>query len=223
MQHALLKKTASLVPIAVFVAMATLAVPAAADDDPWKVRFAVVSMDPTGDQFYVPDDEEMISYQSSNGVGFAIDFEYRASRRLGIDFGVISSSPGFTVAVDAQPLSVSASADVRVTPIYAALNIHLTPDSRFDLYIGPLLAYVFYEGFELSAGPGLTENFTSSNGFGIGAVLGLDIGLGDGPWFINGAIRYLDTTFEASPSDDDGVGKTDLNPMIYSLGVGLRF
>jgi len=222
MKYRILKPAFPTVLIALSVALATLPVTASAEDDPWQIRFAVVSMDPSGSSVIVPETGERISYESSNGLGFAIDLEYRVSRRFGIDFGVISSSPGIEVAVNAQPLSVSASADITITPVYAALNIHLTPDSRFDLYIGPMLAYVIYNSFELVAGPGLREEFSTQNGLGIGAVLGLDIGLGSGRWSINGAIRYLDTTLEAS-SSDGGVGKTDIDPTILSVGVGYRF
>jgi outer membrane protein W len=222
MKNTVFNQTIVAVMITLFVAVATLPGTAAADDDPWKFRFAVVSMNPKGGTFVVSESDETFSYQSGSGVGIAIDFEYRASRRLGIDFGVISASPGFTVDVDAEPLSVTASSDVRITPIYAALNIHLTPDSRFDLYIGPLLAYVTYDHFVLVAGPELREGFNAEEGFGFGAVLGLDIGLGSGNWSLVTAIRYLDTTLEASPSDG-GVGKSDINPTIFSVGFGYRF
>jgi len=222
MKYPVFKKACAAVPIALLIVLTTLPGTASADEDPWKVRFAVVSMNPSGDLFDVPDDNETIQYGSSSGVGFAIDFEYRASRRLGIDFGVISASPGFTVAVDAEPLSVSASGDIRITPIYAALNIHLTPEGRFDLYLGPLVAYVTYDRFELVAGPELREGFSSEEDIGFGAVLGLDIGLGSGRWSLTSAIRYLNTTLEASPSDGSA-GTTDLDPTIFSVGIGYRF
>ena len=222
MKHEIFGQAMTAVLITLFVALATLPGTASADDDPWKFRFAVVSMNPKGGTFVISETDETFSYQSGSGVGLALDFEYRASRRLGIDFGVISASPGFTVAVDAEPLSVSASSDIRITPIYTALNVHLTPDSRFDLYIGPLLAYVTYDRFELVAEPDLREGFSAEEGFGWGAVLGLDIGLGSGRWSLATAVRYLDTTLEASPSDG-GVGKTDINPTIFSVGFGYRF
>ncbi len=222
MKPTILNQAFAAVMITLFIALATLPGTASANDDPWKFRFAVVSMNPTGDIFDVPETGETFSYQSSSGVGIALDFEYRASRRLGIDFGVISASPGFTVAVDAEPTSVSAKSDIRVTPIYAALDIHLIPEGRFDLYIGPLVAYVTYDRFELVAGPEMREGFSAEEGFGYGAVLGLDIGFGSGRWSLVTAVRYLKSTLEASPDDGD-VGKTDLNPTIFSIGFGYRF
>ena len=219
--------------ITFFTVMASLPGTTSAEDDPWKaqladgdrwmVRFAAVLMNPSGSEVNVAGTDDQYSYEGKNGYGFAIDFEYRAARRLGIDFGVISASPGIDVTVEDEFASVSAEADIRLTPIYAAANIYLTPEGRFNLYIGPILAYVIYESFELNAGPGQSEWFSTEDGFGYGAVLGLDIEVGSGKWFLNTAIRYLDTTLEAAPRDDDGVGKADLNPTIFSFGFGVRF
>lgn len=222
MKDKTLKQAFPMVLIIFSAALATLPLTASAEDEPWQIRFAVVSMNPSGSSVIVHETGERFSYETSNGVGAAIDLEYRASRRLGIDFGIITSSPGIKVTVDAQPLSVSASGDITITPIYAALNFHLTPDSRFDLYIGPMLAWVLYNRIELVAGPGISEELSSQNSLGIGAVLGLDIGLGSGRWSLNGAIRYLDTTLKAS-SADGGVGETDIDPTIFSFGFGYRF
>jgi outer membrane protein W len=223
MKHSILNQVSAAAQMVLVLVLVTLPGTAFADDDPWKFRFAVVSMNLSGGTFVVPETDERFSYQSSSGVGFAIDFEYRVSRRLGIDFGAISASPEFTVAVDAEPMSVTASGDIRITPIYAALNIHLIPDGRFDLYIGPLLAYVTYNSFELSAEPELRESFSAEEDIAIGAVLGLDIGLGSGPWSLTTAIRYLDSTLEASPTDGGDVGQSDIDPMIFSIGFGYQF
>jgi outer membrane protein len=101
--------------------------------------------------------------------------------------------------------------------------VHLSPDSRFDLYIGPLLAYVVYSSFDLVVDPWfLTEGFETRNDFGIGVNLGLDIRLGEGGWLLTAAFKYLDTTLEASPPDES-IGRTDINPMIFSVGIGYRF
>ena len=211
---------AAIMIVAIFSAMDPSTI--MADDNPWQLRVAAVSMDLGDGTVSVPGTDEEYSYSASNGLGFAIDLEYRASRRLGIDFGVISASPGIEVTVDDPPLSVEANADLRITPIYAALNVHLTPDSRFDLYVGPVLAYVVYESFDLVAGPELSEPFSVENDFAVGAVIGLDIGLGSAGWSLNTAVRYLETSLEARPADGS-VGTTEIDPTIFSLGFGYRF
>ena len=193
-----------------------------AGDSPWRIRVFGLSMNPTGDTVVVPDTGERIPYSAGNGFGFGIDLEYRVSRHFGIDFGVLTATPVIDVLIDEVGV-ISASAKPRITPVYAGLNVHLSPDSRFDLYIGPLLAYVVYSSFDLVVDPWfLTEGFVTQNDFWIGVNLGLDIRLGDGGWLLTAAFKYLDTTLEASPPDES-IGRTDIDPMIFSIGVGYRF
>jgi len=179
-------------------------------------------MNPTGDTVVVPDTGERIPFNAGNGYGFGIDLEYRVSRRLGIDFGILTATPVIDVLIDEVGV-ISASAKPRITPLYAGLNVHLTPDSPLDLYIGPMLAYVIYSSFDLVVDPWfLTEGYVTQNDFGIGVNLGLDIRLGDAGWLFTAAFKYLDTTLVASPPDES-IGRTDIDPMIFSIGVGYRF
>jgi outer membrane protein len=135
---------------------------------------------------------------------------------------VLTAQPVIDVLIDEVGV-ISASAKPRITPVYAALNVHLTPDSRADLYVGPLLAYVVYSSFDLVVDPWfLTEGFVTENDFGIGINVGLDVRLGEGGWLLSAAFKYLDTTLVASPPDES-VGRTDIDPMIFSIGVGYRF
>lgn len=46
--------------------------------------------------------------------------------------------------------------------------------------------------------------------------------LGEGGWSLNAAFKYLDTTLVAT-APDGGIGRTDIDPMIFSVGVGFRF
>jgi outer membrane protein W len=220
MQHR--TRTIPAVAAVLSLVVATLPVNAAADDDPWEVRLSVVSMQLNGSRVDVPGAGELYSYIGSNGAGFAIDLEYRATKRLGIDFGLITASPSIGVEVYAAPLTVSASADLTITPLYVGANFHLLPESRFDLYVGPMVAYVFHHSFDLVAGPGVTERFSAENRVGIGAALGADIALGSGRWSLTTAVRYIDTSLDASPTGG-GSGSADINPTIYSLGFGYRF
>ena len=193
-----------------------------AGDSPWQIRFSGLSMNPTGDTVVVPDTGERIPFNAGNGYGFGFDLEYRASRLLGIDFGVLTATPVIDVLIDEVGV-ISASAQPRITPVYAALNLHLTPDSPLDLYIGPVFAYVIYSSFDLVVDPWfLTEGFVTQNDFGIGVNLGLDIRLGDAGWMITTSFKYLDTTLVASPPDES-IGRTDIDPMIFSVGFGYRF
>jgi outer membrane protein len=193
-----------------------------AGESPWRLRLFAVSMNPTGDEVVVEGSGERISFDAGGGYGGGFELEYRVSRRLGIDFGVLTASPVIDVLIDEVGV-ISASAQPRITPIYAGLNVHLTPDSPLDLYIGPMLAYVIYSSFDLVVDPWFyREGFVTENDFGIGVNVGLDIRLGDAGWLFTAAFKYLDTTLAASPPDES-VGRTDIDPMIFSIGVGYRF
>ncbi len=214
-----------LAPMAAVLFLTAVALPTSgvAADRAWLVRVVGVSVDSDAHAVEVLGTSEGLSISTSSGFGFGLDLEYRASRRLGVDFGVLSAAPSIGTSVGVGFKSISASADVTMTPISAGLNVHLTPDSRFDVYIGPLLAYVVYDSFTLTAGPGLSESFSSENDVGFGANLGVDVGLDSkGRWAFNASIKYIDTTLEAKPSDGDA-GRTDFDPTIFGFGFGYRF
>lgn len=208
--------------VVAFLVCALCPITADAADGPWQLRITALSMNPTGSSVFVAGSGERIDYSADNGYGFGIDLEYRASRRLGIDFGVLTATPVIDVLIDEVGV-ISASAKPRITPVYVGLNVHLTPDGPLDLYIGPLLAYVVYSSFDLVVDPWfLTEGFVTRNDLGIGLNVGLDIRLGEGGWLLTAAFKYLDTTLEASPPDES-TGRTDIDPMILSVGFGYRF
>jgi outer membrane protein W len=194
-------------------------------DRPWLIRVAGVSVDSDAHEVEVIGTGEGLSISTGSGFGFGLDLEYRVSHRLGVDFGVLSAAPSVGTSVDVgwKSIGISASAGVTMTPITAGLNVHLTPDNRLDVYLGPLVAYVVYEGFTLTAGPGLSESFSSENDVGFGANLGVDVDLdNNGRWTFNAAIKYIDSTLEGQPSDGDA-GRTDFDPTIVGFGFGYRF
>ena len=216
-----LKSTKAVFTI-VFIFGTALAAVAEGRERPWTLRISGLSMNPTGDSVFVPETGEEIRYDAGNGWGYGLDVEYRASRRLGIDFGVVTAEPTIDVLIDEVGV-ISARAQPRITPVYFGLNIHLAPDGPVDVYVGPLLAYIFYSSFDLVVDPWfLTEGFTTDNDVGVGVAAGLDVHLGEGGWLLNAAFKYLDTTLVASPPDG-GIGRTDIDPMIFSVGVGSRF
>ena len=215
--------SAALVAVVFFVIAVASPSGAFAGDRPWLIRVAGVSVDSDAHEVEVIGTGEGLSISTSSGFGFGLDLEYRVSKRLGVDFGVLSAAPSVGTSVDVGWKSLSASADVTMTPITAGLNVHLTPDSRFDVYLGPLVAYVIYDSFTLTAGPGLSESFSSENDVGFGANLGVDVDLdNNGRWTFNSAIKYIDSTLEGQPSDGDA-GRADFDPTIVGFGFGYRF
>jgi outer membrane protein W len=193
-----------------------------AGDSAWRLRVSALSVHPTGDTIIVPDSDERIPFTASDDYGLGIDAEYRASRRLGVDFGVLTASPVIDALID-ETAMISARGETRFTPVYAGLNLHVAPSGHVDFYFGALLSYVFYTEFDFVTDPWFeSESIVTENDLAFGLTLGLDIQLGKSDWLLSASFRYLDTTVEGSPPDGS-LGLTEFNPQIFSFGVGYQF
>ena len=208
------------------LALALLAQPADAQDDRWQLRISGVWVDPDVDFSDVDSDGDRVRAGADGTIGLGLALERRFSPRLGFEVGALHAAPDVTLDADlAGGARFNVSDSVGFTAVTAGLNIHFTPDKAVDVYAGPLLAFVSFGdvGFRVQvAGQTLAEDFSTGDEFAFGAQIGADIGLGDGPWSLNLAARYLDVGLEVT---DDGGETTDLgfDPLILSAGFGYRF
>ncbi|HEX6198996.1 MAG TPA: hypothetical protein VF150_01945 [Thermoanaerobaculia bacterium] len=167
------------------------------------------------------------TFTVGDGPGAGLALEYRATRRIGVEalairaelegeFRLVGFSPSFPEQVVTD--------DVETDLYGLGLNIHLTPSRRFDVYAGPVVAYVKYGDFnatvELGFGTGTFEaTFTDDTAYG--AVLGADFPLGgSGRWAVSGALRQL---WYDSGNDEEGTIEVGLDPLIATAGVAYRF
>jgi len=222
MKNKTLKQVVPTVLITLSVALAALPATAGDIERPWRLRLALVSMDSDANFADIGASDDGFAISTGIGGGLSVDLEYRASRRLGLDFGVLAASPSIGTRIEIGWHGVSVSTGITVAPVTFGLNIHLTPDSRVDVYLGPLVAYVKYNSFELHVGPGASEVFHTGDDFGLGANLGVDILLGKGRWSLNATLKYISSTLEATPIGGD-TGTVDFDPTIFGVGVGFRF
>lgn len=151
-------------------------------------------------------------------VGLNVAGEYRFSPRLGLDVGVLAISNGTgTHYRDGLIVSSGTSALGSFT---LGPAIHLTPESSADLFFGPFLAItarsdVGYRRDELAG-------VRVGSSLGWGAVLGVDVPIGERGWRLCTSVRYIDTNLEGR----DGNGnRYDLgfDPTAVGVGVGYRF
>lgn len=229
MKRTRLFDSAVVVTAGLVVVLAAAPRAANAGDRKWQLRVAGLSVD-SGRPYVDVSPGDGVSIGTNLGVGIGVDLEYRLSRRLGVDFGVLSAATGFGTSLNIDWTGVILRSGITMTPVTAGLNVHLTPDSRFDLYAGPMVAYVMYSGFSLDIGSLFEAGYRSESDFGFGANLGVDLKLGKGRWSLNANIRHLATTLEVRPSGSRytkgivaGTATTSLDPTIFSLGVGFRF
>ncbi len=153
------------------------------------------------------------------GTGIGLGLEYLFSSRWGIEGGLLFANLDSDIFIDRSDLWVNDSDEIGFLPIMLGLNYHLTPGAKADFYIGPFVALVQYDSpsFNLPVGsvrPDLDDDF------GVGLNLGVDVPFGDSRWGFNGGLRYLQT----SADEDGGLGRSfDIDPLIFSAGLGFRF
>jgi hypothetical protein len=204
--------------LGIFLALAAGTGRAAAAEERWQLRVAGVSAQSTA------------GGGLNGSLGWGLGLEYRASRRLGVELGGLSSEFDSEAEIEFLGLvRFRTESSLRMTPVLARLNVHLTPDRRADLYLGPVLGYVGYSDIEVRAElpiPGfpirLQDRIETEDEFAWGAHLGLDVRLGGGHSFLTAGATFLKAPVTVRDGDE-GQGSFDLDPLVFHLGYGHRF
>ena len=181
------------------------AAPVLADEPKGALRLAAAWVGIDGSGAIDDIDENGLADEVSfdDAVGLVLEYEYRYGKLLGLQLGTLHCSPDYTVTSDGGQ---EIEGDSRTfTQPHLALNFHVFGGSRVDLYVGPHLAYTFFENLE--------------DQFGYGAQVGADIGLTQGGLFLNLGARY---TFTDAQDDDIGLD-TGFDPLTLQVGIGLRW
>jgi len=193
---------------------------AAADqaDPGWRLKLTGASAQSTGGG----------GFNSSIGAGLGL--EYRASEHLGIEVGAgssqINNELGFSFFGEED---FTIESRLRVTPLLARLNFHLTPSHKGDLYLGPVAGWVRYGDLDVRVrvpGEGSlpADRVKNKDGFAWGAHIGLDVPFGSRGFFFTSDATYLKATVKpSSGSAAEGAQDFDLDPVIVQVGLGYRF
>jgi outer membrane protein W len=193
---------------------------AAADpsDPGWRLKLTGASIQSTGGG----------GFNSSVGGGLGI--EYRASEHFGIEIGAVTGRVddelGFNLFGE-EDFTLESS--LRVTPLLARLNFHLTPGHKGDLYLGPVAGWVSYGNLDVRVhvpgeGSILADRVKNKDGFAWGAHIGLDVPFGNRGFFFTSDATWLKATVKpAAESAAAGALDFDLDPVIVQVGFGYRF
>jgi hypothetical protein len=208
------------------------------------IRFGGTHVMPTGDlteEVWLVEDpmDGMIpsffgdaTIEPQSGTGLALEYEYRWSELIGLDFALWSAEHdvdvrlrGTLTIIDEltgevlvnEPIDETGDGgDLTVSPLIGGVNFHLTNGSRVDFYVGPFVAYVTYGDLEDGS-----DSFGVDSDFGYGAVVGIDIPIGSGRWAFSSSARYMET--EAGADESAGADGIDVNPVIVQLAAAYRF
>jgi len=210
--------------VGALVAPAVLPAATAEIDPGWRIRFYAASIDFDNTNGYGHGSRP--GYDIDVGFGLGFNAEYRFSRRLGLDVGILGGA-AVDVAWNSYEADdwVWASYDaLSFTPLSVGLDVHLTPGKNVDLYVCPMLAWVHYGGLVVHSGTDWTATTVDfDQDLGIGVGLGLGVPLSDRErWFFNANLTYLESGLES----DSVIGSRmagDHDATILGLGLGYRF
>jgi outer membrane protein W len=187
----------------------------------WTIRGWGARVDPTDDKWrgeYLGIDDAS-QFSLTRGIGIGADAEYQMNRRWGVDFGLMAGVPvEMHWMFDTVALWEMDTADLDVMAAFVGLNYHFLPDSRIDIFAGPFVSLFEFGSTSFKTANGYDTKVDPDGEFALGAIVGFDIPFSaDSSWIATGGVRYIPLSIEDSPI------KFDVDPMIYSLGIGYRF
>ena len=215
------KPLAATLLAAAFLAGSAAAVEAAADDATrgWVLRVGPTWIDSDrGEGVVIGYDGSAVSGREARDVGLGVAGEYRFSPRLGLEVGVLATSNG--VGVQAVDGVIVRSGTSDTGSLTLGPDVHLTPGRAADLYLGPFLAYTARTDVGYSRDEFAGVRIRGS--FGWGAVVGLDVPIGQRGWRVCASVRYIETNLEGTNGAGDRFD-LDFGPTAVGVGFGYRF
>lgn len=192
---------------------------AAAADPRWQLAIAATTAQSTP------------IFGADDSPGWGVGLEYRASRRLGVELDVLGNRIEDGLEIDFFGAELDVKQSFRATWLLSRLNFHLTPDSRVDLVVGPVLGHLETGDLTLevrSRIPGgqtvvEKERTKAKGGVAGGAHLRLDIRLGQGRSYLTTGATYLRSRVKVAEQPDGERLSFDFDPLIVHLGYSVRF
>lgn len=213
------------VPIAI-VACALAGTSAGAQQDTgWTVRAFANWISPDIDHTLVFDDTSTIGVRldGRDDTGWGLGAEYRYSSRLGFALSMGRTEPRLEASATFGPLELPEelplfTAPLEILRIGLAVPVHLTPESRVDLWIGPSISYydfgtVRYDDFE-------ADGIETEAEVAVGVELGLDIPIG-GRWGAHLGASYHDASLDLVDSEG-AESSLAFDPLEVKVGFSVK-
>ena len=218
---------------ATLVVLAGMASPVVAAGQ-WNLRGFGAWVDPDVD-FSRVDGTQTGRASADAAFGLGLGLEYQISPRWGLEIGALRSSPEVIITIDETDpdISIRTTDKAVFTPLTAGVNAHLTPNSKVDFYLGAFVAYVLYDNLDFRLQAEIPIDGTVivledqlrlavDNDFGWGALIGLDVPLGQGNWGLSGTIEYLATDLDTTDEEGDRT-VIGFDPLIVTFGLVYSF
>ena len=140
-----------------------------------------------------------------------LDFTYMLTNNIGAEL-ILGTSKHDITAGGAKIGSV------KVLPPTLTLQYHFNPEGQFRPYAGAGINYTRFYGFKDDSGLGLS---IKKNSFGPALQVGIDMPLTKDV-FLNLDMKKLWIKTKVQSNGND-VGTLDINPLVTSVGIGMKF
>ncbi|MDC7705175.1 OmpW/AlkL family protein [Vogesella indigofera] len=142
-----------------------------------------------------------------------LDFTYMLTNNIGAEL-ILGTSKHDITAGGAKVGSV------KVLPPTLTLQYHFNPEGQFRPYAGAGINYTRFYGFKDDSGLGLS---IKKNSFGPALQVGIDMPLTKDV-FLNLDMKkiWIKTKVDSSVAGGN-VGTLDINPLVTSVGIGMKF
>jgi hypothetical protein len=190
----------------------------------WRIRFYAASIDFNASSGYRSQPSR--AQELDVGFGLGLNAEYRLSRRLGLDLGVLGGAAIDVAwnAIDNESWSWTVRDTLTFTPLTAGIDVHLIPDNRVDLVFCPMLTWTHYGGIVVYADTSWasTEIHFQEN-VGLALALRLGVPLGEHTrWSFAADLTH----FESDLQSDIWLGErlqNDYEATVFGVGFGYGF
>jgi len=193
-----------------------------AAERPWRVKVFGTATDATLSAFGQDVEDDA-------GAGFGLGIERMLSSRFGLELDLLASDLEAELPIDFGIPGLKIDLALPTETALLKLNWHLTPEGRFDLFLGPLLAYERFDALTVSVSTVSGSESTSADllddDTAWGAHVGFDLFFGGGNTSLTAGLAYWSLTPRLQNDDGDIVldEPAELDSLVLSVGVGYRF
>ncbi|MFP5245329.1 MAG: OmpW/AlkL family protein [Thermoanaerobaculia bacterium] len=212
------------VPFSLAVLLVLLAVPAVAQDRAFDLTLYAAWVDTSSEGTFDDTIASPVDVSFDGTLGYGIAANVFFGNRLSTEFAIVRVESD--VNFRRRAVGNTAATQAELMPITAVLQFHLIPGGRIDPYIGAGAAYVLIDDVDSPDELGNIDfeslDFDDDVGLALNAGLGIAITNNFG---ITLDAKYvpLESAATAVRTTGNEAVRFDINPVILSAGVSLRF
>jgi len=166
-----------------------------------------------------------------SNLGWSAGLDYRLSPRFGVGVSALGSHFKDDFTIDIFSAELSAKQSYRATWLLSRLDLHLNPEGRADVVIGPVFGKLETSDISTEVRVRIPEDSSivhkdrvgASGGAAWGAHLRVDIRLGEGRSYLTTGATYVRGHVDVVQRPEGGPLSFDLEPLVVHLGYAVRF